>query len=106
MPKPKMLALKKRYRYILKITAKSVIRRGNLFYHLSSEIKVALCGIFFVQCIVMPSLWQSIQGSRKTGRYSIERYFHPCLGCHHSVERMAVSFKTYYREKDYDITFL
>ena len=32
----KTLALKKRYRYIFKITAKSVIRRGNLFYHLTS----------------------------------------------------------------------
>jgi hypothetical protein len=81
------LAFKKKYDYISEITAKSVIRRENLFYYLSSEIKVALCGIFFVQCIVMPSLWQSGQGSRKAGRYSIERYSHPCLGCHHYREK-------------------
>jgi len=42
----KTLALKKRYRYILKITAKSVIRRGNLFYHLRAQIKVAYAAFF------------------------------------------------------------
>lgn len=38
---------KKYLNYIVHITAKSVIRRRNLFYYLQAQNQSRLCGIFF-----------------------------------------------------------
>ena len=92
--------LQKKSSLYCKHHSETVNRCGSLFYYQRAQNQSRLCGIFFAYCLV--SRYDRLCRAALCWPLLFERYFHPCVVCHHSVEGMLVGIKTYQRENDHE----